>query len=51
MYRVMIVDGDKAIRDHLKEIIPWESLDLRLVAEAAEGEEAQALFLQESPTL
>ena len=49
MYRVMIVDDDRAIRDHLKEIIPWKSLDLRLVAEAAEGEEAQALFLQEEP--
>lgn len=49
MYRLMMIDDDKAIREHLKEIIPWEGLDLKLVAEAAEGEEAMAAFMQEEP--
>lgn len=26
MYRVMIIDDDKTIREHLKEIIPWKEL-------------------------
>ena len=28
MYRVMIIDDDKTIREHLKEIIPWKELGL-----------------------
>lgn len=49
MYRIMIIDDDRSIREHLKEIIPWESLDLKLAAEASEGEEAMAAFMQEEP--
>lgn len=49
MYRVMIIDDDKTIREHLKEIIPWKELGLELVAEASEGEEAMACFVQEEP--
>ena len=31
MYRVMIIDDDKTIREHLKEIIPWKELGLELL--------------------
>ena len=34
MYRLMIIDDDKAIREHIKESIPWESMELELAAEA-----------------
>ena len=49
MYRLMIIDDDKAIREHIKESIPWESMELELAAEASEGEEAMALFMQYEP--
>ena len=26
MYRLMIIDDDTAIREHIKEIIPWERM-------------------------
>lgn len=32
MYRLMIIDDDKAIREHIKESIPWESMELELAA-------------------
>mgnify|MGYP000237909878 CR=1 FL=1 len=49
MYRLMIIDDDTAIREHIKEIIPWERMGLELAAEASEGEEAMALFMQYDP--
>jgi two-component system response regulator YesN len=49
MYRLMIVDDDAPIRERLKAVIPFEKLDLACVGEAANGEEALALFEQESP--
>ena len=45
----MVMEGDKAIREHIKESIPWESMELELAAEASEGEEAMALFMQYEP--
>ncbi len=40
MYRVMIVDDEKAIRNLLKLSIDWQSLDMEVAGEASSGVEA-----------
>ena len=40
MYRVMIVDDEKAIRCLLRRTINWEEMNLRVEGEAASGIEA-----------
>lgn len=40
MYKVMIIDDEKALRNLLKKIVPWEELGLVVVGEAASGSEA-----------
>jgi YesN/AraC family two-component response regulator len=40
MYRVMIIDDEKSIRNLLKITINWEALELEIVGEAASGIEA-----------
>ncbi|SCP94783.1 response regulator transcription factor [Anaerobium acetethylicum] len=40
MYRVMIIDDERALRSLLKKTIDWEELSLEVVGEAASGIEA-----------
>lgn len=40
MYRVMIIDDERAIRNILKKTIQWENLDMEVVGEAESGIEA-----------
>lgn len=40
MYRVMIIDDEKALRSLLKAVIDWESYGMEIVGEAASGTEA-----------
>lgn len=40
MYRVMIIDDEKPLRNLLKMTVPWETLGLEVVGEAASGIEA-----------
>lgn len=40
MYKVMIIDDEKALRNLLKRAIPWGELGLEVVGEAASGIEA-----------
>ena len=40
MYRVMIVDDEKAIRSLLKISVDWKSFDMEPVGEASSGAEA-----------
>lgn len=40
MYRVMIIDDEKALRNLLKASVSWENLGLEVVGEAASGIEA-----------
>lgn len=47
MYRVMLVEDDAPVRERLKTLIDWEKMEL--CGEAAEGEEALALFEQAQP--
>ena len=35
--------------EHIKESIPWESMELELAAEASEGEGSDGLFMQYEP--
>ena len=40
MYKVMIIDDEKAVRQLLRASIDWESLGLEVAGEAASGIEA-----------
>lgn len=44
MYRVIIVDDEPVIRRGLRETIEWDSLDLEVAGEAADGKEALKLI-------
>ena len=37
MYKVVIIDDEKIIRDGLRKIVPWQSLGCEIVAEASNG--------------
>lgn len=49
MYRLMIVDDDQLIRQRLGKMIRFDDLQLELVCQAAEGEEALSLYEQYHP--
>ena len=51
MYSVMIIDDDIMIRERLKNIIDWESLSLKLVAEAGDSDTAMELYLLHRPKI
>lgn len=51
MYDVMIIDDDNAIREHLKDIIDWEGLGLRLVCEAGDSDTARELYQLHTPKI
>ena len=40
MYRVMIIDDEKAVRNLLKASVDWQEMGLEVVGEAASGIEA-----------
>ena len=44
MYDIMLIDDDKAIRSHLKSMIAFERLPVRLVCEAGDSETAGEFF-------
>jgi len=51
MYKLMIVDDDKPVRDRLKMAIPFDELRLELCCEASDGEEALELFNRHRPQI
>jgi len=51
MYKLMIVDDDKPVRDRLKMAIPFSELQLELCCEAADGEEALELYNRHRPQI
>lgn len=44
MYKVLIVDDEKIIRMGIKNIIPWETMNISEVYTAASGREALELI-------
>ncbi|WP_168735587.1 response regulator transcription factor [Cohnella fermenti] len=51
MRKVLVVDDEKWIRRGLIQLIPWERLGLELAGEAADGQDAYELALEEKPDL
>ena len=51
MYKIMIVDDDKHIRERLKKGINWPSLGLVICGEAADGDEALNIYEQSLPPI
>lgn len=51
MYDLMIIDDDEPIREHLKSIIDWKGLNLRLVCEAEDSESARELYMLHRPKI
>lgn len=49
MYSVLIADDEKNIREGIKYLLDWESLDFSITAEAATGDQALREILQNSP--
>lgn len=46
MWKVIIADDEPIIREGIRDAIDWEALDMEVVAEAEDGEEALELALQ-----
>ncbi len=44
MIEVMLIDDDVAIRDYMRDVIDWHSLNLHLACEAGDSETARELF-------
>lgn len=51
MYRVILIDDEKLIRDGLKALIDWEALGFCVIDEAENGIEAESLVLKVCPDL
>jgi len=51
MRKVMVVDDEKWVRRGLIQSIPWERLGLHLVGEAADGQDAYEMALEQKPDL
>ena len=51
MYSIMLVDDDSIVRVRLKNMLQWEQLDCRIVAEASNGMEAIAKMEREHPDI
>ncbi len=49
MYRLLIVDDEKHIRDGIKRMIPWEEYGIEICGEASNGKLALALMNQYQP--
>ena len=51
MYKVMIADDDKHIRERLITCIDWNALGLSICGQASDGDEAASLYEQHSPNI
>lgn len=51
MYQVMIVDNDATIRNNIKHMLDWKSLDCAILALAENGEEAMRIFKEAEPEI
>ena len=51
MYRLVIADDEKAIRETIATFIDWESLDIEVVAVCKNGNEAYDAILDEYPDI
>lgn len=51
MYKAIIVDDEKMIRNGIKAVLPWQSLDIEEVYTAASGREALELIGEHKPQI
>lgn len=51
MYRLVIADDEKAIRETIATFIDWKSLDIEVVAVCKNGNEAYDAILDEYPDI
>lgn len=51
MYKVLLVDDEKGIREGLRTLIPWEECGFEVAGTAANGREALELHAQHAPQL
>ncbi|MCR5790966.1 MAG: response regulator [Lachnospiraceae bacterium] len=51
MYRLLIVDDEKQIREGLKRIVNWEDYGISACLEASDGQEALSLIEMEKPEI
>ena len=51
MYKVLIVDDERMIREGMKKVIPWPQLEIEEVLTASSGFEALSKLEQEMPDI
>ena len=51
MYKLLIVDDERIIREGMKKLIPWENIGIALVLTAASAQEALKIIQEEKPQL
>jgi len=51
MYDIMIIDDEPDVREHLVSIIDWESLPVRLAAQASDMDSAREMYLTCHPRI
>lgn len=51
MYKVLLVDDERAVRTIIQETLDWQRMDCQIVAAVKDGKEAYAVFQQAHPDL
>ena len=51
VYKILVADDEKVIRSGIKNVIPWESMNVDCVLEAKNGLEALEIYNQEHPDI
>lgn len=51
MYKVLIIDDEEIIREGLKTVIDWESLQCKVTGEAADGDEGLEMLTSTQPDI
>jgi two-component system response regulator YesN len=51
MYKILLADDERIIRDGIKRMIDWKALDLKLIGPAVNGREAYELIQKANPEI
>ena len=51
MYRVLIVEDELFVRLGIKMSVEWEKLDMEVIADVSNGEQAWEVYVREEPDI
>ena len=51
MYKLLIVDDEKQVREGLKRLLPWQDYGITIIGEAINGREALGIIEDQRPDI